>query len=37
LPVRWRAGKGTTVRFKDVFEMGTAILHLWWQIHVSKN
>lgn len=37
LPVRWRAGKGTTVRFKDVFEMGTAILRLWWQIHVSKN
>jgi glycosyltransferase involved in cell wall biosynthesis len=36
-PVRWRAGKGTTVRFKDVFEMGTAILRLWWQIHVSKS
>lgn len=37
LPVRWRAGKGTTVRFKDIFEMGTAILRLWWQIHVSKD
>jgi glycosyltransferase involved in cell wall biosynthesis len=37
LPVRWRAGKGTTVKFKDVFEMGTAILFLWWQIHVSKD
>jgi glycosyltransferase involved in cell wall biosynthesis len=37
LPVRWRAGKGTTVRLKDVFEMGTAILRLWWQIHVSKD
>ena len=37
LPVRWRAGKGTTVRFKDVFEMGTAILRLWWQIHVSED
>ncbi len=37
LPVRWRAGKGTTVRFKDVFVMGTAILRLWWQIHVSKD
>jgi glycosyltransferase AglD len=36
LPVRWRAGKGTTVRFKDVFEMGTSILRLWWQIYVSK-
>jgi glycosyltransferase AglD len=37
LPVKWRAGKGTTVRLKDVFEMGTAILRLWWQIHVSKD
>jgi len=36
-PVRWRAGKGTTVRIKDVFEMGTSILRLWWQIHVQKN
>ncbi len=34
LPVRWRAGKGTTVRFKDIFEMGTAILRLWWQLNV---
>lgn len=37
LPVRWRAGRGTTVRLKDIFEMGTAILRLWWQIHVSEN
>ncbi|WP_321504785.1 glycosyltransferase [uncultured Methanoregula sp.] len=36
-PVHWRAGKGTTVRMKDVFEMGTAILRLWWQINVSKD
>jgi glycosyltransferase AglD len=36
-PVRWRAGKGTTVRVKDIFEMGSSILRLWWQIHVSKN
>ena len=36
-PVRWRAGKGTTVKMKDVFEMGSSILVLWWQIHVSKN
>ena len=35
--VRWRAGKGTTVKVKDVFSMGEAILRLWWQIHVSKN
>ncbi|MFZ0182673.1 MAG: glycosyltransferase [Methanoregula sp.] len=36
-PVRWRAGKGTTVRMKDVLGMGLSILRLWWQIHVSKN
>jgi glycosyltransferase involved in cell wall biosynthesis len=36
-PVRWRAGKGTTVRVKDIFEMGSSILRLWWQIHVQKN
>jgi glycosyltransferase involved in cell wall biosynthesis len=36
-PVRWRAGKGTTVKVKDVLEMGSSILRLWWQIHVSKN
>jgi glycosyltransferase involved in cell wall biosynthesis len=35
--VRWRAGKGTTVKAKDVVTMGRAILRLWWQIHVSKN
>lgn len=36
-PVRWRAGNGTTVRVKDVFGMGSSILRLWWQIHVSKD
>jgi glycosyltransferase involved in cell wall biosynthesis len=36
-PVRWRAGKGTTVKINDIFEMGSSILILWWQIHVSKN
>ncbi|MEI7857339.1 MAG: glycosyltransferase [Methanomicrobiales archaeon] len=36
-PVRWRAGKGTTVKVKDIFEMGSSILRLWWQIHVQKN
>jgi len=35
--VRWRAGKGTTVRMKDILEMGSAILRLWWQIHVSEG
>jgi glycosyltransferase involved in cell wall biosynthesis len=37
LPVRWRAGKGTTVKMKDVLEMGSSILRLWWQIHVPEN
>ncbi len=36
-PVQWRAGKGTTVRPRDVFEMGSAVMRLWWQIHVSKD
>ncbi|MEN6610327.1 MAG: dolichyl-phosphate beta-glucosyltransferase [Methanoregulaceae archaeon] len=36
-PVRWRQGKGTTVQRRDITEMGTAILKLWWQIHVSEN
>jgi glycosyltransferase AglD len=36
-PVHWRAGKGTTVKVKDVFSMGSSILRLWWQIHVSEN
>ena len=36
-PVHWRAGKGTTVRLKDVFSMGSSILRLWWQIHVSES
>lgn len=35
--VHWRAGKGTTVKVKDIFTMGEAILRLWWQIHVSKD
>jgi hypothetical protein len=35
--VRWRAGRGTTVKAKDVITMGKSILRLWWQIHVSKN
>jgi glycosyltransferase involved in cell wall biosynthesis len=36
-PINWRAGKGTTVRIKDVFGMGSSILCLWWQFHVSKD
>ncbi|OPY36461.1 MAG: Glycosyltransferase AglD [Methanoregula sp. PtaU1.Bin051] len=33
-PVRWRAGKGTTVKPKDIVGMGSSILRLWWQLHV---
>lgn len=36
-PVTWRAGKGTTVRIRDVFSMGSSILRLWWQVHVSED
>jgi glycosyltransferase involved in cell wall biosynthesis len=36
-PVRWREGKGTTVRVKDVFSMGKSIFGLWWQLHVAKD
>lgn len=37
LPVRWRPGTGTTVRFGDVFDMGSDILKLWWRLHVEKS
>ncbi len=36
-PVQWRQGEGTTVRRKDVIEMGSAIVHLWWRLHVEKG
>jgi len=36
-PVRWREGRGTTVRRKDVFQMGRAIFRLWWQMHVEEG
>jgi glycosyltransferase involved in cell wall biosynthesis len=36
-PVRWRPGAGTTVRFSDVFDMGSDILRLRWQLYVEKN
>ena len=35
-PVRWRASRGTTVKARDVTEMGGAILRLWWRLHVAK-
>jgi glycosyltransferase involved in cell wall biosynthesis len=36
-PVRWREGRGTTVRRKDVYQMGSAVLRLWWQLHVEES
>ena len=36
-PVRWTEGPGTTVRPKDILEMGSAVFRLWWQIHVAKD
>lgn len=36
-PVRWRQGPGTTVRRKDVVEMGSAVIALWWRLHVEKG
>ncbi len=30
-PVDWQQGEKTTVRRHDVWDMGTAILRLWWQ------
>jgi glycosyltransferase involved in cell wall biosynthesis len=36
-PVIWQQGEKTTVRRHDVWDMGTAVLRLWWQLHVSKD
>ena len=36
-PVQWRQGAGTTVRRKDVVEMGSAIVQLWWRLHVEEG
>jgi glycosyltransferase involved in cell wall biosynthesis len=36
LPVSWHQGKKTTVRRNDVWDMGSAVLRLWWQLHVSE-
>ena len=37
LPVRWTEGPGTTVRPRDILEMGSAVFRLWWQLHVAKD
>jgi glycosyltransferase involved in cell wall biosynthesis len=36
-PVIWEQGEKTTVRRHDVWDMGTAVLRLWWQLHVSED
>jgi glycosyltransferase AglD len=36
-PVIWLQGEKTTVRRHDVWEMGTAVLRLWWQLHVTEH
>jgi glycosyltransferase involved in cell wall biosynthesis len=36
-PVVWEQGEKTTVRRHDVWDMGTAVLRLWWQLHVSED
>jgi glycosyltransferase involved in cell wall biosynthesis len=36
-PVIWNQGEKTTVRRHDVWDMGTAVLRLWWQLHVSED
>ncbi len=37
LPVTWQQGGKTTVKRHDVWDMGTAILRLWWDLHVEKD
>jgi glycosyltransferase involved in cell wall biosynthesis len=37
LPVRWQEGRGTTVKVKDIYQMGKAIIRLWWQLHVEEG
>ena len=36
-PVQWRQGEGTTVRRKDVVDMGSAVVRLWWRLHVEES
>ena len=36
-PVNWQEGEKTTVRRHDVWDMGAAVLRLWWQLHVSED
>lgn len=36
-PVVWNQGAKTTVKRRDIWEMGRAIFRLWWQLHVSED
>lgn len=36
-PVIWRESGRTTVKRRDIWDMGRAIFRLWWQVHVSEN
>ncbi len=36
-PVVWNQGAKTTVKRSDIWDMGRAILGLWWQLHVSED
>ena len=36
-PVVWKQGKKTTVKRRDIWDMGRSILRLWWQLHVSED
>ena len=36
-PVAWNQGERTTVKRRDTWDMGRAILRLWWQLHVSED
>ncbi|MDH7593533.1 MAG: glycosyltransferase family 2 protein [Methanomicrobiales archaeon] len=33
LPVEWRESRGTTVKLRDIWEMGSAVFGLWWRLH----
>ncbi len=36
-PVVWNQSGKTTVKRRDIWDMGRAILRLWWQLHVSED
>jgi glycosyltransferase involved in cell wall biosynthesis len=36
-PIIWNQGSKTTVKRRDIWDMGRAIFRLWWQVHVSED